>query len=217
MKKDYTHISFIIDRSSSMSVVWKETIQAIKDFIKSQKTEPGECTFSLTFFNNEINFPIDFVSLDQITNETIRELKLYPDGLTALIDAVCMTIKRTGNRLAEMDEQDRPDKVMIVTQTDGMENNSSEYSPKDVVQMVKEQQEKYSWNFMFLGATDKSVEAAFKYGFSRKSSVRYSKDRTDGAFDVISKKMLVYRKSCRGSEEFKNAVEFSESDKEEMN
>jgi hypothetical protein len=50
-----------------------------------------------------------------------------PRGRTALLDAIGRTIDSTGARLAALLEQDRPDHVLLVIITDGLENASTDF------------------------------------------------------------------------------------------
>lgn len=217
MNDNYTHVSLILDRSGSMSSNWNDTIEGVKTFIKSQKEDAEKCTFSLVFFNTEVKEPLLFVDMKSVTESSIDNLNLEPDGLTALIDAVCVTITNTGKKLADLQEADRPGKVMIVIQTDGLENASTEYTPADIIRMIKEQREKYSWDFLFMGATEESVLSSRDFGISDKSTVVYSKSKSKNTFDVVSRKTRAYRRSSKASVEFKNAIEFSDDDKIEIN
>ena len=56
MKKDYTHISFLLDNSGSMLPATKDTIGGFNTFLEKQKSDPGTMTFSLyEFLPNETN------------------------------------------------------------------------------------------------------------------------------------------------------------------
>ena len=51
-----------------------------------------------------------------------------PMGMTALLDAIGITIDSVGKRLSETPEDERPEKVIIAITTDGEENSSREYT-----------------------------------------------------------------------------------------
>lgn len=217
MKENYTHISLVIDRSGSMHNIWKDTMGGVKSMIATQKKDQEECTLSITFFNHEIKHPFDFVDIQKVTGATIDSLQLKPSGNTALVDAICMTVKRTGEKIYDIAENDRPDKVLVIVQTDGYENASREYSSDILTSMIDEQRKKYSWDFMFVGATEESVISAIKYGFNKKSISRYATNKTEGTFDVVSNKVRRYKKSKRNSHEFDKILEFSDEEKNEIN
>ena len=97
MEKDYTHISIVLDKSGSMYRVWSDTINGVKSFINEQHKLKSKCTLSLTVFSdsNSIKFPIVMEDINNITDSTIDELNIIPDGATALRDAIGATIVNT--------------------------------------------------------------------------------------------------------------------------
>ena len=57
MKQGYAHVAVVLDRSGSMESVKGDTIGSFNEFIKKQKGEPGECTFSLIQFDDPSSRP----------------------------------------------------------------------------------------------------------------------------------------------------------------
>ena len=86
-------------------------------------------------------------------------------------------------------EEDRPSKTIFVITTDGMENASRRYSYSQVQQMVKRQQERYGWEFLFLGANMDAISAARTFGIREDRAVRYTFDSagTSLNFEVASR------------------------------
>ena len=72
-------------------------------------------------------------------------------------DAIGRTIDNIGGRLDK--SAAKPDKVIVVVLTDGQENASREYTRERVAEMIKHQQEKYAWEFVFLAANQDAFEA----------------------------------------------------------
>ena len=54
MKKNYTHIVFVLDRSGSMLSAWADTIAQMENLFQEQKKVDGELTVSFYSFNNLI-------------------------------------------------------------------------------------------------------------------------------------------------------------------
>ena len=54
-----------------------------------------------------------------------------------------------------------------------MENASSRYSYDKVQKMVKHQQEKYGWEFIFIGANIDAYEEAQRFGIIKDRAVNY--------------------------------------------
>ncbi|WP_339747608.1 hypothetical protein [uncultured Rubinisphaera sp.] len=71
---------------------------------------------------------------------------------------------RTDQRLAAIPEAERPGTVLFVTLTDGEENSSSEYNLHRINEMITEQREKYSWQFLFLAANQDAIATVSQFG-----------------------------------------------------
>jgi hypothetical protein len=151
--KDATHITLVIDRSGSMNMVKEDAEGAINAFISEQKLVEGECTLVLYDFDaprpKENDDWLNLRYNGPITNA--HHYHLMPRGNTALLDAVALSIIDTGKFLSGLPEDERPDKVIFVIQTDGQENSSTKYSWEQVRDSIKKQSEQYNWQFIFLG------------------------------------------------------------------
>ena len=69
-----------------------------------------------------------------------------------MLDAIGRGVHDLGRKLEDMDEADRPGKVIVVIMTDGEENASKEYKRDQIRKIVEEQTGRYGWSFLFLGA-----------------------------------------------------------------
>lgn len=147
---NYTHIAVVLDRSGSMEAIRDATISAYNEFLDGQRREPGRATWSLTLFNEGVELREQMVDIHDA--QRLDRERYVPMGITALLDATGTTITRVGERLAGMPEHERPGKVIFVVQTDGMENASREYTPQQVAELRRVQEEQFSWQFLFLGA-----------------------------------------------------------------
>lgn len=195
MKKDYTDINLILDRSGSMESMRDETIGSINRFIQEQQTVPGEATFSLYQFDDVFENPINNVKLSDVpplTRDTF-----VPRGMTALHDAIGKSINIIGNRLSLLCEEDRPDKVFVAIVTDGLENASSGYTGPKVAEMTKHQQDHYSWEFVYLGANQDAIHVAKTFNISASNSMNFTS--ASGAFCQTSAFLTSYRSTGKGS------------------
>lgn len=149
MKKDLTEIVCILDMSGSMASTREDAIGGFNNFIEEQKKLPGECNVTVVFFNSsEYKKWADGKPLKSIPK---LGQEYQPNAMTPLLDAVGKTINDVGARLAATAEKDRPERVLVIIITDGQENVSKEFTKKQVKEMVKHQEEKYFWKFLFLG------------------------------------------------------------------
>lgn len=184
--RDFCDITIILDRSGSMNSIRDATIEGINTFIRQQKAVLGDGCWSLvlfddatTAFNREECFPTTIIS--QCPEQAMKTLTLddfVPRGNTALIDAVCMTINATGLRLGSLPEEMRPNKVLFVVMTDGLENASTLYDREKMRTMIEHQTAKYNWQFVFLGANQDAVAEGKSYGVRGQSCNTYQPTRS---------------------------------------
>lgn len=173
MKKDYTHIGMLIDRSGSMTNLKAAMEEAYAGFIYNQKRQPGTATFSLVEFDNETTVLHWFQDLSRVP----EHFELIPRDSTALYDALGEFIIDTGKKLVSLPEDQRPSKVVVLILTDGEENASREFSSDNIKKMIEEQQNKYSWEFIFMGANQDAVLEAKKIGINSNNSITFGANR----------------------------------------
>ena len=174
MKKGLTEMVFILDRSGSMGGLEKDTIGGFNSLIEKQKKEEGEALVSTVLFDNYQEVLHDRIPLDKIGRMTEEEY--YVRGCTALLDAIGGAINHIGNIHKYAREEDVPEKTIFVITTDGLENASSRYSYRDVKKMIKRQEEKYGWEFLFLGANIDVARESGRLGIRADRAVRYVND-----------------------------------------
>ena len=186
MKKGFTEIVFILDRSGSMTGLEKDTIGGFNSLIEKQKKEDGQCVVSTVLFDYESDVIHDRVDISKVNPLTDKEY--FARGSTALLDAIGGAIHHIGNVHKYAREEDRPEKTLFVITTDGMENASRRYTYRKVKQMVERQKEKYSWEFMFLGANIDAMETAESFGIDRDMAVDFRNDAQGTAlnYQVLS-------------------------------
>lgn len=165
-KPNKTEIAILLDRSGSMSSIKSDMVNGFKYFIEEQKKIDGECFVSLYQFDSVKPFEIVY-ECEELYN--VDRLVLNPRGGTPLIDAACKTIDRIGNRLKETQEEDRPERVIVVIITDGLENMSEEFTTKDLAKKIRTQKTEFNWTFVYLGANQDAIVEGKRYGFSGKT------------------------------------------------
>ena len=152
MRENLTEMVFVLDRSGSMSGLAADTIGGFNELIEKQKKIEGDAYVTTVLFDHEYEVLHDHVALGEVAPLTDKEY--FARGSTALLDAVGRT-------------------VFVIT-TDGMENASREYTAKQVREMVEHQQQKYSWQFVFLGANMDAVSEARNLGISAKYAANFT-------------------------------------------
>ena len=198
MKKRLTEVVFILDRSGSMAGLESDTIGGFNSLIEKQKKAEGEAYISTILFDNRSSVLHDRVPLDKI--EPMTDKQYYVGGCTALLDAIGGAIHHIANVHKYAREEDRPEKTMFVIMTDGMENSSQQYGYPQIKKMITKEQEKYGWEFLFLGANIDAVAEARRFGIGRDRAVRFENDSRGVAknFSTVAKTMCCFRSSAIG-------------------
>lgn len=165
--KNYTHLLIIVDRSYSMMTCATEMRKALDSYFKEQGEVEGKCLVDYIQFDTE--YEVAFTDRDVKYAEAV----LVPRGSTALLDAVGRGVTDLGVKLARKPEAKRPGLVQVVVVTDGYENASREWTAEKVRELIKEQEAKYSWDFVFLGANMDAQQVGASFGFDPGKSMTY--------------------------------------------
>jgi hypothetical protein len=158
MKKDLTAIAVIVDRSGSMGGKEGDVIGGYNRLLDDQAKDPGETRVTLVQFDDR--YEVNYVDVPVAEAKRLDEATYQPRGMTALLDAVGRTINELGDRLSVLPEGQRPAKVLVAIITDGLENASREFTHEKIKEMIKHQEEVYSWEFIFLGSDIRSRQEA---------------------------------------------------------
>lgn len=187
-----THILFIIDISGSMRPYYKETVAGFKKIVLDNKELKDPCDLSLLCFDHGLIWRLRGADLH--TCHTDPESWLTPCGSTALYDAMCTGIDELGQSLAELKPEARPDKVLVITMTDGCDNMSKSKA-SDVKRRVEHQTQKYGWAFTFIGANQDAILTGADLGVTLGSSLTYSTSKTKETYRALSHMTKDYRTS----------------------
>lgn len=211
MKKGYTHISVIIDRSGSMSSTREDTVGGFNTFLKDQQEVEGTGTLTLVQFNNSYDVCENMGALEDIEEMTSKTY--IPSGGTALLDAIGKTINSTEAKIKDMDEDEQPEKVIFLIITDGYENASREFSKSNISEMVKRHEEEDEWDFVFVGANIDSFSEGGGMGVRACNTSNYVADSlgTKNLYRSLSDNMTTYR--CSSPK--KGKIGFFEEDSSE--
>ena len=209
MKTDYTHIAVILDRTGSMESIRDDTIGGFNAFLKQQQAEPGLATLTLVQFDTQDPYEVvhkfkPVGDVPELTRETF-----VPRASTPLLDAMGRGINDLEKSLAEIKEEERPSRVVMVIITDGQENASREFRKDQVAQMIKAKQEKSAWQFVFLSADLAAIGDALASGIHAGATICFSRTAqgTAAAWISMSARVADYR-AARSKD-----VSFTEEDR----
>ena len=207
MKKNLTELVFILDRSGSMQGLERDTIGGFNSMLDKQKREPGEAYVSTVLFDDRAEVLHDRLPLRAVRPITSRDY--WVRGCTALLDALGGAIHHIGSIHKYARSEDVPKHTLFVITTDGMENASRRYSAHHVREMIRRQQKKYGWEFLFLGANIDAVETAGRLGIAPERAVNYHSDSqgTRLNYDAMSRAASSVRASAPLGADWKADIE----------
>ena len=188
-----TELVFIIDRSGSMSGFEADTIGGFNSTIEKQRELDGKVYVSTVLFDNVSKVIHDRVDIEKIKPMTRKDYRV--GGCTALLDAIGGAIHHIGNVHKYAREEDVPDHTIFVITTDGMENASREYTSDKVKKMIRRQEEKYGWEFIFLAANIDAVETAENIGIRKERAANYR--QTKKGVGKSYEAMNIFMQMCR--------------------
>jgi hypothetical protein len=182
-------------------------IGGFNSFIKTQQeAKLGDCRVFAYKFDTEYETMFENIDLNQVP--LLDRNNYIPRGNTALYDSLGKTINDIGVRLTAMPEEERPEKVLIVTITDGEDNDHLEkpedaikYDSDSVKEMVEHQRNKYNWDFAYIGANQDSWAVGSSMGYMKGTTLNYVADSegTAVAFDTLDRSVTSYRAAAKGT------------------
>jgi hypothetical protein len=197
-KKPITHVALILDRSSSMSEIRQEAVDAFNDqleAIQEAHASGNQNYVTLTTFATTVDTPHYWdVEADAVPKLTAENYT--PSGGTALLDAMADTVSRLRN-LPDADSEKTSFLVIVVT--DGEENSSQEYSirnggPGRMAALIKELEETRRWTFVYLCANVDPTKVQETLGLSANNvwSFQSTSAGTYAASNTTSNSMTSY-------------------------
>lgn len=166
-----TRVVILLDQSKSMTDLRNEAINYYNSFVSQLKEQPGDCTVKLVTFNDRANvvYDLPLKETPTLTTETYQ-----PSGNTALLETQSRMIEHLGTELANIPEQERPNRVVVCTISDGLENASGpQYTTGKVREQIEHQRQKYNWEIMFLGSNQDAIQTAQALGIPKRSSLTF--------------------------------------------
>ena len=213
IKNGITEMVFIIDKSGSMAGMEEDTVGGFNAMIEKQKKLDGKCYVSTVLFSNRSSVLHDRIDIQKI--EPLTEREYCVDGGTALLDAIGGAIHHIGNVHKYARNEDVPEHTIFVITTDGMENASCEYDSERVKQMIRRQEERYGWEFLFVAANIDAVETARNIGIRRERAANYKQTRegTHKVYEAVEYAMCSLRCEAPLGDEWKEKLDNQEENK----
>ncbi|HUH73722.1 MAG TPA: VWA domain-containing protein [Chitinophagales bacterium] len=175
-KKHQVHNLIILDESGSMESIKKTIIQGFNEIVQTvkgiEKEFPEQEHFiSLLTFNGLGQKLLHFMNpASQL--EQIDDRRYQPSSLTPLYDAIGFSI----NKLKQALEGQKDYNVLVTILTDGEENNSKEFSGKDIKKIV-EDLKLNRWTFTYIGADHDVEKIAFSLSIT--NTMTFTKNEGD--------------------------------------
>ncbi len=158
---------FILDKSGSMGHLREAAISGVNEYVNTLKADKdGTYTFTLTLFDS-ISIESPFLTMDIAKVPPLTETIYRPLGNTPLYDAVCKTVKQVEHAVADGDP------VLVTIMTDGLENDSREYTKQDLSDLVTRLTKK-GWTFTFMGANMDAYAVSQSFGIPAANAMQWA-------------------------------------------
>ena len=167
-----THIICVLDSSGSMSSIMSDSIGGFNTFLQQQRELPDDATITVALFDSNHNYQLLYDNVDIKKAKDLTSKEWYPRGMTALYDAIGKTINADKARLAKLGDE-APAKVLVCVVTDGLENDSREYTLLNIKDLIGVC-EKDNWNFVYLAANQDAFSVGSGFGISVGNTYTYT-------------------------------------------
>jgi len=159
--------------------------EGINALLSDQFKQKGKFTTTIVDFNTRSR------TVHRLSRG-VETYRMFPDGGTALYDAVSDEIDATGRDLAALPGSERPSKVVFVIVTDGEENSSRRATRHNVANKIKHQENNYGWKFVFQGA-EESAWQGVELGITNTRSYLASNVGQTVSYGSLSSAISSYR------------------------
>lgn len=197
MKNKRTYYHLVLDRSGSMSSCIEQTICGVNQQIRrikeiSERFPDQELVTSLSLFNHNVLQVWTRVSANKLSELLYSDYR--PDGTTALLDALGITINSLKQSVGDEIEADEATVVVVVI-TDGYENASREFTHDQVASTIRELESTGKWTFSYMGATLDAVSIAENLNIKKGNAMYFSINDCDIMYNKVNTSILNYIRS----------------------
>jgi hypothetical protein len=187
------YVTLILDETGSMQSCKGAAITGFNQYVARLRDEPAETQFTLTLFNSsktEVRYQsVPVTQVKDLDVETYR-----PHDTTPLYDAIGRTLT------AAKQQAPAGMRKLCVILTDGLENASTEYTRKQIFDLIKAC-EKDGWTFMYLGADHDVWTAGEDLGIAGDNRVSFCRANMDRTFMQLSEATARFRRANKSSHE----------------
>lgn len=168
----------ILDRSGSMSSIRQAAVDGFNETLAGIKKAQEKFAHTQEHFISLVTFCSCETKnvLDRVPVKEARALKMEdyePCCCTPLYDAMGFTFTAMRKYIRDLE-----DAIVIVTIiTDGMENDSKEYTEQSIGRLVETLRGE-GWTFTYMGANQDSVEVAMKISIRNSRNFAYTGEGT---------------------------------------
>ncbi|MFA5762662.1 MAG: vWA domain-containing protein [Bacilli bacterium] len=190
--KPVTHVAIVLDRSGSMASCRAETISGFNAQVqkitgKTKADGTADSTLiTLVLFNHEVEF-VHFASPVDNLKEIAAE-QYVPNGTTAMLDAVGLTLKRFEKKVKDSDDT----RYLVIIISDGEENESKEFTYERIAEMIQKRQQTGRWTFSYMGANQDLSDLSKRLSIPKSNMATYtsSPSGTMIGFSSLSKSTM---------------------------
>lgn len=189
--KKLTEIIFIIDKSGSMQPLTDDTIGGFNGFIESQRELDGDAYLTTVLFSTTHKKLHNHIDIHEVP--AMDKKQYVPGGMTAMLDTLGETINEVQTRIDDTSVDERPNNILFVITTDGLDNSSHTYNKSTVQKMIEHQTKGHGWQFIFLGANMDAVSEASQLGIDLAATYTADSIGTKAVYDSIACAASSYR------------------------
>jgi hypothetical protein len=159
MKSGLTWITLLLDRSYSMDLCADRVVDAVNLFLDEQRAVGGDARLTFALFNTSWDLLHDDAPIAEVPRFTMA--MFAPWGSTSLYESFAEVLARTEARVAAAPDAERPEHVVFVILTDGLDDGCGRVSLAALREKVERLAREETWRFLFLGANfDAFVEGS---------------------------------------------------------
>jgi len=196
MSKSTTHVLLVVDDSGSMGQVANDVRGGFNSYIQSL-IEDTEAKYRATVavFSNTYETIAVNAKLKDVPELTTANYKAN-GWSTSLYDAIGRIVRDFNSANPKLPKDDR---VMLVVQTDGQDNSSTEFTLADIRALISDRTAD-GWNTIFLGAGMDTWQQGIGMGFGTSLKTQHTGAGTRTAYEAVTQTSRSYARGATAEE-----------------